>query len=228
MLFQLGYHGNRVSSILVQIYGFHISQKPLHSIVRIPIAGRKIKQTIMNMFHLTRRAAPKATEAYRMDPAVNEIDKTKIAYEASKSYVTDRFPEFQEVFDELWNLSTANLDKKAKVPQLKKDFGGLNFVVDSSIIPLINLAIPFISGVVTSILSEIIIQKTSIRQKKTIEIAEDKAERVRVSLNMSKKAANELLPYILSELAKSSKDSSEKRKMKNPASVITRAKIGNA
>jgi hypothetical protein len=60
--------------------------------------------------------------------------------------------------------------------------------------------------VVSSILSEIILQKTRLKPKETAKIAEDKAERIRISLNVSKETAIELLPYILSGIAKVSAD----------------------
>ncbi|MCJ7423168.1 hypothetical protein MUP01_02725 [Candidatus Bathyarchaeota archaeon] len=138
-----------------------------------------------------------------MDPNTEEMDEKKIAYEASKRYVVDKYPEFGGIFDEMWNLSVSNSKKQpASSPDLKKDVGGLNFVLDNSVGQIITIALPFISGVVSSILSEIILQKTRLKSKETAKIAEDKAERIRISLNVSKETADELLPYILSGIAK--------------------------
>jgi hypothetical protein len=142
-----------------------------------------------------------------MDPNTEEMDEKKIAYESSRRYVVDKYPEFGEIFDEMWNLSVSNSKKQpASSPDLKKDVGGLNFVLDNSVGQIITIALPFISGVVSSILSEIILQKTRLKPKETAKIAEDKAERIRISLNVSKETADELLPYILSGIAKVSAD----------------------
>lgn len=142
-----------------------------------------------------------------MGPNTEKMDEQKIAYEASKRYVVDKYPEFGEIFDEMWNLSVSNSKKQpASSPDLKKDVGGLNFVLDNSVGQIITIALPFISGVVSSILSHIILQKTGLKSKETAKIAEDKAERIRISLNVSKETADELLPYILSGIAKVSAD----------------------
>ena len=142
-----------------------------------------------------------------MDPNTEEMDEKKIAYEASKRYVLDKYPEFGEIFDEMWNLSVSNSKKQpASSPDLKKDVGGLNFVWDNSVGQIITIALPFISGVVSSILSEIILQKTRLKSKETAKMAEDKAERIRISLNVSKETADEMLPYILSAIAQVSAD----------------------
>jgi hypothetical protein len=134
-----------------------------------------------------------------------KMDEKKIAYEASKRYVVDKYPEFGDFFDEMWNLSISNSNKRPISSQdLKKDVGGLNFVLDNSVGQIITIALPFISGVVSSILSEIILQKTRLKSKETAKIAEDKAKRIRISLNVSKETADELLPYILSGIAKTS------------------------
>jgi galactokinase/mevalonate kinase-like predicted kinase len=149
------------------------------------------------------RVAPdRIVEAHYMDPNTDEMDEKKIAYEASKRYVVDKYPEFGEIFDEMWNLSVSNSKKPPASPDLKKDVGGLNFVIDNSVGQIITIALPFISGVVSSILSEIILQKTRLKPKETAKIAEDKAERIRISLNVSKETADELLPYVLSGIAK--------------------------
>lgn len=154
-----------------------------------------------------RVASDRIVEAHYMDPNTEEMDEKKIAYEAGKRYVVDKYPEFGEIFDEMWNLSVSNSKKQpASSPDLKKDVGGLNFVLDNSIGQIITIALPFISGVVSSILSEIILQKTRLKSKETAKIAEDKAERIRISLNVSKETADELLPYILSGIAKVSAD----------------------
>jgi hypothetical protein len=139
-------------------------------------------------------------EAHYMDPNIEETDERKIAYEASKRYVGDKYPEFGEVFDEIWNLSTSQ--KKTTSLDLKKDVGGLNFVLDNSVNLLITIALPFISGVVSSVLAEIIKQKTSLGSRETTKIAEDEAKKIRITLNVSKKTADEMLPYILSGVAK--------------------------
>jgi hypothetical protein len=154
------------------------------------------------------RVAPdRIVEAHYMGPNTEKMDEQKIAYEASKRYVVDKYPEFGEIFDEMWNLSVSNSKKQpASSPDLKKDVGGLNFVLDNSVGQIITIALPFISGVVSSILSEIILQKTRLKPKETAKIAEDKAERIRISLNVSKETADELLPYILSGIAKVSAD----------------------
>ena len=147
-----------------------------------------------------------------MEPNTEEMDQKRIAYEASKRYVVDKYPEFGEIFDEMWNLSVSNSKKQpASSPDLKKDVGGLNFVLDNSIAQIITIALPFISGVVSSILSEIILQKTRLKSKETAKIAEDKAERIRISLNVSKETADELLPYILSGIAKVPPDVKESK-----------------
>jgi hypothetical protein len=138
-----------------------------------------------------------------MDSNTEEMDEKEIAYEASKRYVVDKYPEFEGIFDEMWNLSVSNFKKQtASCRDLKKDVGGLNFVLDSSVGQIMTIAVPFISGVVSSILSEIILQKTKLKSKETAKIAEDKAERIRIDLNVSKETADELLPYILSGIAK--------------------------
>jgi hypothetical protein len=154
------------------------------------------------------RVAPdRIVEAHYMSPNTEKMDEKKIAYEASKRYVVDKYPEFGEIFDEMWNLSVSDSKKQpASSPDLKKDVGGLNFVLDNSVGQIITIALPFISGVVSSILSEIILQKTRLKPKETAKIAEDKAERIRISLNVSKETADELLPYILSGIAKVSAD----------------------
>jgi hypothetical protein len=143
-------------------------------------------------------------EAYYMDPNIEETEERKIAYEASKRYVVDKYPEFGEVFDEIWALSASQ--KKTTSLELKKDVGGLNFVLDDSVNLLITIALPFISGVVSSVLAEIIKQKTSLRSRETTKITEGEAEKIRINLNVSKKTADELLPYILSGVAKVSVD----------------------
>jgi hypothetical protein len=154
-----------------------------------------------------RVALDRIVEAHYMDPNTEEMDEKKIAYEASKRYVLDKYPEFGEIFDEMWNLSVSNSKKQpASSPDLKKDVGGLNFVWDNSVGQIITIALPFISGVVSSILSEIILQKTRLKSKETAKMAEDKAERIRISLNVSKETADEMLPYILSAIAQVSAD----------------------
>jgi len=134
----------------------------------------------------------------------NGKDSTKIVYETSKRYVNEKHPEFGEFFDEIWKLS--NSKRQMSSPELKKEIGGLNFVLDSSVTLLITITLPFISGVVSSVLAEIIKQKTVLKPKQTAKIAQDKAEEIRITLNVSKKAADELLPYILSGVAKISSD----------------------
>jgi hypothetical protein len=185
------------------IFAKQYSQLPFKSI--LPREKRHAKYYV-SVLTKVRVAPDRIVEAHYMDPNTEEMDE-KIAYEASKRYVVDKYPEFREIFDEMWNLSVSNSKKQpASSPDLKKDVGGLNFVLDSSIGQIIAIALPFISGVVSSIMSEIILQKTRIKSKETAKIAEDKAERIRISLNVSKETADELLPYILSGIAKVSAD----------------------
>ena len=185
---------------MVFIYEKHYSQPPFKSYV--PWERRHAKYYVLVLTKV--RVAPvRIVEAHYMEPNTEEMDQKRIAYEASKRYVVDKYPEFGEIFDEMWNLSVSNSKKQpASSPDLKKDVGGLNFVLDNSIAQIITIALPFISGVVSSILSEIILQKTRLKSKETAKIAEDKAERIRISLNVSKETADELLPYILSGIAK--------------------------
>jgi galactokinase/mevalonate kinase-like predicted kinase len=186
------------------IFAKQYSQLPFKSI--LPREKRHAKYYV-SVLTKVRVAPDRIVEAHYMGPNTEKMDEKKIAYEASKRYVVDKYPEFGEIFDEMWNLSVSNSKKQpASSPDLKKDVGGLNFVLDNSVGQIITIALPFISGVVSSILSHIILQKTGLKSKETAKIAEDKAERIRISLNVSKETADELLPYILSGIAKVSAD----------------------
>ncbi|MEM2130491.1 MAG: hypothetical protein QXZ70_07835 [Candidatus Bathyarchaeia archaeon] len=64
--------------------------------------------------------------------------------------------------------------------------------------------IPFISGVISSILADMTLDRIKSNSKETVKIAEEKAEKIRINMHISKKTAEELLPYIIGEISKDS------------------------
>lgn len=47
-------------------------------------------------------------------------DKSSYAYEASKCYVKDKYPEFENFFDKIWEISERELQSKHRFRKEKK------------------------------------------------------------------------------------------------------------
>jgi hypothetical protein len=96
--------------------------------------------------------------------------KNDVAFAVSKSYLHSKFPEYDDFFEDIWNIAIANLKTNRKIMPTSKEAGALHFVIDNALVEIVNLIIPFISGVVSSVIAGFLLQKHCENPKVTADI----------------------------------------------------------
>lgn len=137
-----------------------------------------------------------------MNHILEDSEACELAYEAARQYVRDKYPQFESFFDRIWaaSISKSKGTKENSIP--KDDYGGLHFAGDDALSLIVNSVIPFLSGIISSILAEALYQKLILNEKEVAKIVEDKAKKVRIHIKVDKELADELVPYIFQAIAR--------------------------
>lgn len=128
-------------------------------------------------------------------------EASRLTYEAARQYVKDKYPQYESFFDVIWTTSISkSTGTKKAFP--KDHFDGLHFAGDDALQLIVNAVVPFLSGVISSILAEALYQKVILNEKETAKIVEDKAKKIRINIKVDKELASELVPYIFRTIAR--------------------------
>jgi hypothetical protein len=125
------------------------------------------------------------------------MDSTIIAYRISKKYVENTYPELRPFFDRIWEVASSNARNGSKKRQTSENYTGIGFLSETSLVQIMDVVIPFLTGVFSIVVADVIIKKTDFGSKNMAKIVEKSAEKVRINLQVDKKTAQQLLPYLL-------------------------------
>jgi hypothetical protein len=145
----------------------------------------------------------------------NSKTESMLTYNAAKQYVKENFPEYDLYFDDIWEFSVSQRKKGSRESSSERQTGGPSFVSDDLVIQIAKVAIPFLSGVFSSVLADIIREKIASNKKQvTLKISAE-SERIRVNMHLDKKFTNRLLPYIFREIEKEATAKKQQSKRKS-------------
>jgi hypothetical protein len=130
---------------------------------------------------------------------MEENKKEKLVYEATKAYVEDQHPTLATIFEEIWDLANSNHDNQK---DKQKTIGKASFLSDTTIQIIVQIVVPFFSGVFSAILASTIDQKIKDRKKKaTVEIKVG-VNKMRIEVDIDNKMAKKLVPYAKKQIEK--------------------------
>ncbi len=128
-------------------------------------------------------------------------NSAKLSYEISKEYVNRFHPELSNYFDNIWQASLQNDSNLTNSSNDTLNIG-IGFLTDTTLMQLTNIVLPFVSGLISSVVAEIFLQKVHHGSTEIAKIVEDKAKRSVVTLRLDKQVYQQVLPIILSILSK--------------------------
>jgi len=114
--------------------------------------------------------------------------------------VHNNYPGYEDCLDEIWKLSSSKHGTKGKVPASKAK--GTPFLDDEIISFLVQGVIPFISGIVSSILATALYERIILDRKKAVIRLAAESKKVDLSVKLNKETIRKLLPLILDEVEK--------------------------
>lgn len=123
---------------------------------------------------------------------------SSLTYNATKQFVIDNYPEIERFFDDVWKLYRKN-DPKASIEQ---NLGMAHFLNNETVILIIQVVIPFLSGTFSAVTADVIwekIKKSRTRRKFEIEVI---TKDVKSKIEIGDEFAQKLLPYVLNEIQK--------------------------
>lgn len=133
-----------------------------------------------------------------MDPKTESL-----VFNATKEYVRDNHPALEPYFDDIWKLATTKGENGNTDSSDKQNIGKASFLSDNTIILIVQLVVPFFSGLFSTLIAETVKEKAKSRKKKaTVEISVPGDGVVKVEVDVDKKIAKKLLPYAVRALEK--------------------------
>ena len=139
-----------------------------------------------------------------MATARKDNDAVRISRDICREYLHDNCPEMDEIFPRIWEMSRSSriFEAGKKGPGAKNEIKGLKFVGNGFVEQMLQVVIPFVTGVVSIIVADKIIQKLDTDREELIRITRKKGKEARMTMNINKSAADEILKYILSGILK--------------------------
>jgi hypothetical protein len=135
-----------------------------------------------------------------------------LAYEATRLYVKDNYPELEPHFDGIWKLSMSKRDVESRVKKSEQKRGAVSFVVDDSIAQIAQVVIPFFSGVFSSIVADLLLERLALTRSQTTLRLKAECGKVGVAMKLNEQLTLKLLPYAVDVITKESRKKSRKKR----------------